>query len=68
MVKLPQKFDVVYNGDNDLDLTLVTNATITGNAGAAGITGLEGQTASLEVAPTDSSTSTTISATVSLSA
>ena len=60
-------FVTSYTGSADLDLTSIAGGTITGNAGALGITGLSGQATSLVFSPTDSSVSTTISASVSLS-
>jgi hypothetical protein len=60
-------FVTSYAGSADLDLTSIAGGTITGNAGALGITGLSGQATSLVFSPTDASASTTISASVSLS-
>ena len=60
-------FVTSYAGSADLDLTSIAGGTITGNAGALGITGLSGQATSLVLSPTDASASTTISASVSLS-
>lgn len=60
-------FVTSYTGSADLDLTSVGGGTITGNAGALGITGLSGQATSLVFSPTDPSISATISGSVSLS-
>lgn len=62
-----RSFVTSYTGSADLDLTSVGGGTITGNAGALGITGLSGQATSLVFSPTDASASDTISGSVSLS-
>jgi hypothetical protein len=62
-----RSFVTSYTGSADLDLTSVGGGTITGNAGALGITGLSGQATSLVFSPTDASVSDAISASVSLS-